>query len=74
MPEPNNDKFEVYRQILERAWSDPDFKAQLLANPEQVLAKEFGIKVRAGQRITILTQAEPELLLHLPDFEIHFIC
>ena len=73
MPSPN-DKFELYRQILERAWSDPDFKAQLLANPDQVLAKEFGIKLEPGQRVTILTQAEPEFLLHLPDFETHFIC
>ena len=70
----SNDKFELYRQILERAWSDPEFKAQLLANPDQVLAKEFGIKLAAGQRVTILTQVEPEFLLHLPPNPEEFIC
>jgi hypothetical protein len=73
MPSPN-DKFDVYRQILERAWSDPDFKARLLANPEQVLAKEFNIKLAAGQSITVLVQTEPQNLLHLPPGPEEFIC
>ena len=69
-----NDKFELYRQILERAWSDADFKARLLENPEQVLRQEFNIKIQAGERITILEQAEPLNLLHLPPSSKDFIC
>ena len=43
------DKFAIYRQILERAWEDKNFKARLIADPKEVL-EEYGISLQRGGR------------------------
>jgi hypothetical protein len=67
------DKFEVYRQILERAWSDPDFKAELVAHPREVLA-EYGIVIAPEENINVIQGSPSDLDLHVPFDATKFIC
>jgi hypothetical protein len=67
------DKFEVYRQILERAWSDPDFKAELVAHPREVLA-EYGIVIAPEESINVIQGSPTETELYVPFASPQFIC
>ena len=64
------DKFEAYRQILERAWGDANFRQRLKDNPKQVL-QEYGVHISASDKIKIL---EDDDTLHLPPSHEDFIC
>lgn len=46
---------DAWLKIITRAWSEPAFKARLLADTNEVL-KEYGIKVPAG--VTYLTMED----------------
>lgn len=46
-----------YQQIIDKAWSDEEFKGRLLANPLQA-AKEFGIKWPAGRVVRIVEDTD----------------
>ncbi len=67
------DKFEVYRQILERAWSDPAFKAELAANPRDVLA-EYGIVIDPSETINVVEGSPTDWTFYVPDSFPRFIC
>jgi hypothetical protein len=67
------DKFEVYRQILERAWADPDFKAELVAHPREVLA-QYGIVIAPEENINVIQGSPSDTDLYLPDSFPRFIC
>ena len=46
-----------YREVVERAWSDPEFKQRLVANPAVVL-REQGIEVPASTEVRVIDLAE----------------
>lgn len=51
---------ELYAQVVEKAWVDPDFKKDLIANPVYTVKKEFGgtIHVPQGKTLVVVDQSE----------------
>ena len=60
-----NNPSEVYRRVVTKAWTDPDFKARLLADPKATLA-EAGAPVPDGIRIKIIEDTSDVINLVLP--------
>ena len=50
MNQPLNPTHAAYSKIAAQAWSDPAYKARLMANPAAVL-KEAGIDIPAGMKV-----------------------
>lgn len=51
---------EVYAQIVQKAWEDPQFKSELVANPVAVIERVSGGKVAlpAGQKLVAVDQTD----------------
>ena len=58
----NNSEF---AKIIAKAWRDPAFKAELIANPAAALKAE-GIDVPAGMAVTVLENTDKQFHLVLP--------
>jgi hypothetical protein len=57
--------------LIVRAWKDNDFKANLLAEPEQTLAAELGMSLSEGVKIRVLEESPQKVYIvipFLPDF------
>ncbi len=52
-------------KIIAKAWRDPAFKAELIANPAAALKAE-GIDMPAGMAVTVLENTEKHFNLVLP--------
>ncbi len=52
-------------QVIARAWSDPDFKAQLLDDPKTVLAG-YGVDLPAGLNLKIVENTADTMHMVLP--------
>ena len=52
-------------KIIAKAWRDPAFKAELIANPAAALKAE-GIDVPAGMAVTVLQNTDKQFHLVLP--------
>ncbi len=52
-------------QVIARAWSDPDFKAQLLTDPRTVLAS-YGVDLPAGLNLKIVENTADTMHIVLP--------
>jgi hypothetical protein len=52
-------------QLVAKAWSDPKFKAKLLADPNAVLKTE-GVPVPAGVQFKVVECSEKTVYLSLP--------
>ena len=52
-------------KIIAKAWRDPAFKAELIANPAAALKAE-GIDVPAGMAVTVLENTDKQFHLVLP--------
>ncbi len=52
-------------QVIARAWSDPDFKAQLLDDPKTVLAG-YGIDLPTGLNLKIVENTADTMHVVLP--------
>jgi hypothetical protein len=59
------DAASVNRMIIAKAWSDPVFKAKLLADPDAAL-KEVGVAVVAGKKVKVVENADRHVHLVLP--------
>jgi len=60
---PNNDP--EFGKIIAKAWRDPAFKADLIANPVAALKAE-GIDVPAGMAVTVVENTDKQFHLVLP--------
>ena len=60
---PNNDP--EFGKIIAKAWRDPAFKADLIANPVAALKAE-GIDVPAGMAVTVVENTDKLFHLVLP--------
>ena len=60
---PENDT--EFGKIIAKAWRDPAFKADLIANPAAALKAE-GIDVPAGMAVTVLENTDKQFHLVLP--------
>ena len=54
-----------FAKIIARAWRDPAFKAELIANPAVALKAE-GIVVPAGMTVTVVENTDKQFHLVLP--------
>jgi hypothetical protein len=59
------DSVSDFGKIIARAWRDPAFKAELIANPAAALKAE-GIDVPAGLAVTVLENTDKQFHLVLP--------
>ncbi len=64
------DKFDIYRQIVERAWADPAFRERFKADPRTVLG-EYGVTVSESEEIEVVEDPQQ---FHLPQSPEGFIC
>jgi hypothetical protein len=62
---PENDTAPELAKIIAKAWRDPAFKAELIANPAAALKAE-GIAVPAGMTVTVVENTDKQLHLVLP--------
>lgn len=63
MPEADNDT--LFGKIIAKAWRDPAFKADLIANPAAALKAE-GVVVSSGMTVTVLENTDKHFHLVLP--------
>ena len=54
-----------YAKVVAKAWSDPDYKAQLLSNPRTALA-EVGFEVPADFEISVIENSPKKKYMVLP--------
>ncbi len=54
-----------YAKVIAKVWSDPQFKEQLLKNPEKVL-KEQGIVLPPGNKIEVCENTEDTFYFVIP--------
>ena len=62
---PENDTAPDFAKIIAKAWRDPAFKAELIANPAAALKAE-GIDMPAGMAVTVLENTDKQFHLVLP--------
>ncbi|MFD0672813.1 NHLP leader peptide family RiPP precursor [Cohnella sp. GCM10027633] len=53
-------------QIIKKAWEDPAFKQQLLADPKTALQQAFGIEVPADIGLKVVAETPSEYVLVIP--------
>jgi hypothetical protein len=63
MPETDDDT--LFGKLIAKAWRDPAFKADLIANPAAALKAE-GIVVSSGMTVTVLENTDKHFHLVLP--------
>ncbi|HZU76961.1 MAG TPA: nitrile hydratase subunit alpha [Dehalococcoidia bacterium] len=57
---------ERYNAVLARAWTEPDYRARLLAEPAQVLG-EAGIELPSGKSVRVVEIGPDEVYVVLPE-------
>jgi len=62
---PENHIAPDFAKIIAKAWRDPAFKAELIANPAAALKAE-GIDVPEGMAVTVLENTDKQFHLVLP--------
>jgi hypothetical protein len=63
MPETDDDT--LFGKLIAKAWRDPAFKADLIANPAAALKAE-GVVVSSGMTVTVLENTDKHFHLVLP--------
>lgn len=53
-------------QIMDRAFSDPAFKALLIANPRAAIEQELGLRLPQSAKIHVLEETEDSIYFVLP--------
>ncbi|RKN84131.1 NHLP leader peptide family RiPP precursor [Paenibacillus ginsengarvi] len=54
------------QQIIEKAWSDPVFKQQLLNNPKQAIQDAFGVQIPNEIELKAVEETQTEFYLVIP--------
>jgi hypothetical protein len=57
---------EAQQRIIERALSDPDFRARLLENPREAIREALGISISPATAIRVVEEQPGEIVLVLP--------
>jgi len=65
MSKADQDKAAVYGKIIAKAWRDPAFKAQLIADPHATL-KSAGVDMPAGVTVKVVENTDKHVHLVLP--------
>ncbi|RUT30588.1 NHLP leader peptide family natural product precursor [Paenibacillus zeisoli] len=53
-------------QVIQKAWQDPSFKAQLLANPKKAIQEALGVILPENIRVNAVEEKPDEFYLVLP--------
>lgn len=53
-------------QIIQKAWADPAFKEQLLADPRKALQASFGIELPEGINLKVVEETPSDYYLVIP--------
>ena len=62
----SDDTTSIHGMIIAKAWSDPAFKAKLLADPPVPPLEELGVAVATGKTVKVVENADRHLHLVLP--------
>lgn len=65
-----NEKQKLFDAVIQKAWEDAAFKAQLIANPVKTLEEFLGqaITPPEGKRIAFVDQSDPKtLFINIPE-------
>ena len=54
-------------QVIAKAWTDPAYRQALIANPQEVIAREFAIDIPADLEVTVLEDSAATIHLVLVD-------
>ncbi|MFC4812565.1 NHLP leader peptide family RiPP precursor [Paenibacillus sp. GCM10023250] len=57
---------QLQQQIIEKAWSDPAFKAKLLANPKEALQEAFSLTLPEDVELVVVEETPTKFALVLP--------
>jgi hypothetical protein len=57
---------DLQQQVLDRAETDPEFRAKLLENPKDALEEQFGIATPANISVRVIEEQPGEVILVLP--------
>ncbi|MEK3882321.1 NHLP leader peptide family RiPP precursor [Paenibacillus sp. PL2-23] len=57
---------QLREQIIEKAWTDSEFKAKLLADPKGAIEEAFGVKVPDEINLKVLEETNDTFYLVLP--------
>ncbi|GGD94300.1 NHLP leader peptide family RiPP precursor [Paenibacillus nasutitermitis] len=57
---------ELLKQIIEKAWNEPDFKAKLLANPKAAIQEAFNVSVPDDINVTAVEETSKSFYLVIP--------
>jgi len=55
-----DDFMSKYRAVVRKVWTDPDFKAEYMANPEKVL-RDAGIEIPEGMKVKVVEHGPDEV-------------
>ena len=61
-----NSRLEIESRLIAKAWTDPDFKGNLLADPRKTLEGELGASLPADLRVDVVEESSHRLYLLLP--------
>lgn len=53
-------------QIIEKAWKDPDFMAQLLADPKSAIQSSFGVELPEDIELQVVEETPSSYVLVIP--------
>ncbi|HMC38601.1 MAG TPA: NHLP leader peptide family RiPP precursor [Acidimicrobiales bacterium] len=56
----------IERRIVQRAWSDPEFKVRLLADPKAAVSELLGVTLPDRLEITVFEERPDRLCVVLP--------
>lgn len=54
-----------HAKLLAKAWTDPDFRKRLLADPNGVVG-QMGLKVPAGKKLHIIENTDTDVYMVIP--------
>lgn len=57
---------ELREQVIEKAWTDSNFKKKLLADPKAAIQEAFGVAIPDEYQLQVLEETDDTLYLVLP--------
>jgi hypothetical protein len=57
---------EMENQVIEKVWSDPGFRRDLVADPKAALAKTLGVELPASVKVTVLEESDNQYYVVVP--------
>lgn len=62
-----NQRFEYEQNLIQKAWSNENFKQELIQNPKAVIARECGQQIPEAIEVELLQETNNKVYLVLPN-------